>query len=178
MNTERDCSSCKAPISALYRCCECFNTSAVCAQCIVTQHRLQPLHRIQKWTGTYFDAHSLRDLGLIMYLGHCGAPCPTSFENKDMVLVHTNGIHQCLVQFCNCDDRVPHFQQLLHLRIFPATLKIPATAFTFELLETFHQLSLSSKITPYDYIDTLKKLTNIAFPQDVKVIFLLPPLVM
>lgn len=121
------------------------------------------------WTRTYFNTHTLRDLGLVMYLGHSGSPCPASLELKKMVIVHTNGIHHCLVQFCDCNDLVPNFQQLVLSRLFPATLTAPATAFTFDLLETFHQLTLCSKITPYDYFDTLRKLTNPAFPQDVDV---------
>lgn len=172
VNTGLVCSSCKAPDSAVYRCCECFDTSAVCAKCIVALHQLQPLHRIQKWTSTHFEGHSLCDLGLIITLcrkSRNGKPCPASFGEKEVIFVHTNGIHRCLVQFCNCDNDTPNFQQLLLRRLFPATLKDPATVFTFDLLRTFHQLTLSSKITQYDYIDALKKLTNIAFPQDVEV---------
>ncbi|KAJ3573929.1 hypothetical protein NP233_g2102 [Leucocoprinus birnbaumii] len=41
-------------------------------------------------------------------------------------------------------------------------------AFTFSALASFHQLSLCSKITAYDYYDSLKKLTNHAFPQRVE----------
>ncbi|KAJ3565598.1 hypothetical protein NP233_g7533 [Leucocoprinus birnbaumii] len=47
-------------------------------------------------------------------------------------------------------------------------LQFPKTAFTFQALETFHQLSLSAKITTYDYYDSLKKMTNHTFPQDVE----------
>lgn len=168
-NTGLACSSCKTPNSAFYRCCECFDTPAVCTECIVTLHQLQPLHRIQRWTGTHFEGYSLCDLGLTMNLCRDRKPCPASFVKKEVIFVHTNGIHRCLIQFCNCDTAAPNFQQLLLRRLFPATLKDPATVFTFDLLRTFHQLTLSSKITQYDYIDALKKLTNIAFPQDVEV---------
>lgn len=122
------------------------------------------------WTGTYFDAHTLHNLDFVMYLGHDGAPCPASVRLLEMVIIHTNGIHRRSVQFCDCNSLTENFQQLLILRLFPATLKFPATAFTFDLLDVFHQLTLCSKITPYDYFDTLKKLTNLAFPQDVEVI--------
>lgn len=104
-----------------------------------------------------------------MYAGHGGAPCPASVKHNEMIIIHTNGIHRRSVQFCDCNDLTENFQQLLLLRLFPATLKFPATAFTFDLLGTFHQLTLCSKITPYDYFDALKKLTNLAFPQDVEV---------
>ncbi len=158
---------CQEP--AMYRCCECFDASALCSGSIVSRHQLHPFHQIQSWTGTYFDTCTLKDLGLVICLGHGGARCPASCEVKEMVVVHTNGIHQCSLRFCDCNDIIQNFQQLMRSRLFPATVKFPATVFTFELLETFHQLTLCSKITPYDYFDTLKKLTNIAFPQDVEV---------
>ncbi|KAJ3556266.1 hypothetical protein NP233_g12018 [Leucocoprinus birnbaumii] len=65
-------------------------------------------------------------------------------------------------------DHLENYQQLLLARYFPATTQFPNTAFTFQVLETFHQLSLSSKITSYDYFDTLKKITSHAFPQEVE----------
>lgn len=175
MNTGSACSFCRVqnamnvPNKAEYRCNECFNAFALCAGCITTRHQLHPFHRIQKWAGMYFDTHTLHELGLVLYLGHGGSSCPVSVGLKEMVIIHTNGIHRRSVQFCDCNDEVPNFQQLMITRLFPATLKSPATAFTFELLQTYHQMTLSSKLTPYDYFDALKKLTNGAFPQDVEV---------
>lgn len=168
-NAGLKCSSCKAPDSARYRCRECVSASALCSTCIVSRHKFQPFHRIQVWTGAYFDAITLGDLGLVVCLGHGGSLCRASLRLKKMVIIHTNGVHHCSVRFCDCNDLTPNFQQLLLSRLFPATLTSPATAFTFDLLETFHQLTLCSKITPYDYFDTLRKLTNATFPQDVDV---------
>lgn len=169
VNAGGTCSSCGVKGSAKYRCRECFNTSAVCSKCIIKRHQLQPFHQIERWTGTHFDAHTLHDLGLVINFGHDGARCPASFQPKSLVVVHTNGIHHCSFQFCNCSEHTENFQHLLLLRLFPATLKFPVTVFTFALLETFHQLTRSSKITPYDYFDTLQKLTNAVFPQDIAV---------
>jgi len=170
-NAGLDCSSCGTKESAKYRCRECFMTSAVCSTCIIARHQHQPLHHIQAWTGTHFETYALRDLGLILYLGHNGTRCPVSFGPKPMVILHTNGIHRCLVQFCDCSDHVSNLKQLVYSRLFPATVSSPATAFSFELLTTFHQLTLCSKITPYDYFDTLRKLTDMVFPQDVEVTY-------
>lgn len=152
------CTSCGTLRLANYRCRECFNSHILCSECIVECHQSQPLHHIQAWTGTHFNTHSLHDLGLITYLGHGGKPCPASLGLTNMVNIHPNGIHCRSVQFCDCDDIIPNFQQLILARLFPATLKFPATAFSFKLLETFHQLTLCSKITPYDHFDALKKL--------------------
>ena len=36
----------------------------------------------------------------------------------------------------------------------------PQTAFTFEMLDTFHLLTLQSKISAYDYYSSLENKTN------------------
>lgn len=169
MNVGAQCSSCRKPDAAIYRCRQCFNMPALCSECIVTCHQRQPFHHIEKWNETHFDTYSLDDLNLVMYLGHGGQSCSASLKPKAMVIIHTNGIHRRSVQFCDCNNLIPNVEQLMLARLFPATLSSPATAFTFELLETFHQLTHSSKITAYDYFDTLKKMTDAAFPQDVQV---------
>ncbi|KAJ3567111.1 hypothetical protein NP233_g6578 [Leucocoprinus birnbaumii] len=155
LETERDvgkvCLSCTTNEPAIYRCTECLSCAAM----------------FQKWTGTHFTFTLLRDIGLILYIGHQGKPCPASSYTKDMVIVHVNGIHHCAVQFCDCNDIIPNYLQLFLACYFPATSQMPSTAFTFSALETFHQLSLCSKITAYNYFNTLKKLTNHAFPQNV-----------
>lgn len=168
-NVGQNCSSCRAKNSAIYRCRECFISLALCSACIVERHKHQPLHHIQAWTGTHFETHALCDLGLVLHLGHDGKLCPASLRPKEMVILHTNGIHRCSVQFCDCNSLVSNLKQLIYSQLFPATVLFPATAFSFALLTTFHQLTLCSKITPYDYFDTLRKLTNVAFPQDVEV---------
>lgn len=168
-NAGHDCSSCHAKNSANYCCQECFVSSALCSTCIVECHKHQLLHHIQAWAGTHFKTHTLFNLGLMLYLGHNGKSCPASLAPKEMVILHTNGIHRCSVQFCDCNDLVSNLKQLIYSQLFPATVSFPVTAFTFGLLLTFHQLTLCSKITPYDYFDTLRKLTKVAFPQDVEV---------
>ncbi|KAF7294743.1 hypothetical protein MIND_01011700 [Mycena indigotica] len=60
------------------------------------------------------------------------------------------------------------WEQLIEARLFPASWKRPETAFTFTALRHFHILSLTSKITPYDYVRSLSKLTDSVFPQDVE----------
>ncbi|KAF8582493.1 hypothetical protein K439DRAFT_1351087, partial [Ramaria rubella] len=60
--------------------------------------------------------------------------------------------------------------QLLHVGLFPATVedkfRIP-TSFTFGVLREFHIESLSSKISAYDYYDSLCRHINNAFPVTV-----------
>jgi hypothetical protein len=47
------------------------------------------------------------------------------------------------------------WNQLLRERWFPATLARPQTVFTFDCLETFHELTLQGKTSLYDYYHTL-----------------------
>ena len=41
-----------------------------------------PLHRIERWTGQFFDATSLNQEGFVLHLGHGGEPCPGSSTKK------------------------------------------------------------------------------------------------
>nr|VWO96150.1 Amino acid permease family protein [Ganoderma boninense] len=42
-----------------------------------TAHTSQPLHRIEFWSGMYYRAAWLRQLGVQIHCGHRGRPCPT-----------------------------------------------------------------------------------------------------
>ena len=119
----------------------------------------------QRWTGRFFESVTLQSMGLVLQLGHspgerCAAPVvgPRSF-----VVMHTNGFHPVTVQFCQCDHlrtAGTHVQQLLRHELYPATLEDPSTCATFRLMETFHMLTLQSKVTAYDFYLALQKLTD------------------
>ena len=73
------------------------------------------------------------------------------------------------IQFCHCEGGVLQVIQLSDHRYFPGTMVQPETVFSFGVLENFHAHMLSSKKSLYDYHDTLVKMTNAAFPQNVPV---------
>ncbi|KAJ2921118.1 hypothetical protein H1R20_g15975, partial [Candolleomyces eurysporus] len=50
--------------------------------------------------------------------------------------------------------------QLLRSSLFPATLTRPQTVFTFEMLDSFHKLTLEAKTTVYDYYHTIIRRTD------------------
>ena len=50
--------------------------------------------------------------------------------------------------------------QLLRRGWFPATLDRPRTAFTFDCLETFHELTLQGKVNLYDFYHTILRKTD------------------
>lgn len=92
-------------------------------------------------------------MGLRVQLGHddgqvCFKPqCGTD----DMVVIHVNGIHVVAVDYCNCFLKVPPRCQLLCFGWFPATMHRPWTCASFSALELFHSLTLTRKLTGYDF---------------------------
>ncbi|KAJ8495283.1 hypothetical protein ONZ45_g12926 [Pleurotus djamor] len=100
-------------------------------------------------------------MGLRVQLGHQGGKCPVpDAAPKVFTVLHVNGLHTVNVDFCNCHCRISRPYQLLRERWFPATVKLPATCATFELLRHFHGLSLCSKISAYEYYLNLERLTD------------------
>ncbi|KAG6839651.1 hypothetical protein C0991_000506 [Blastosporella zonata] len=72
---------------------------------------------------------------------------------------------QYLQEFINmdgCGDRPTesHVAQLLRSRLFPATVINPKTAATFRLLKTFELLSYESKVSAFQFSNTLSRLTD------------------
>ncbi|KAF7349568.1 CxC2 domain-containing protein [Mycena sanguinolenta] len=142
---------------------ESLSAAAVCPT--FEKHRENPLHRIEKWHNSYFVRTSLARLGLRVQLGHrpyerCSAPEPA---RSGFITIHTNGIHEMLVDFCGCErsaDAGPPEIQLLHAGWFPATHERPQTCATISVLEKFHQDTLQSKMTMYDFYGVLEKLTD------------------
>ena len=164
--------------AALFRCAGheyCFQGDLCCQSCTIQVHTKPslPFHRIEKWTGTHFTSTSLQAIGYILHLGHSGKHCPNVNHHKahprPMTIMHTNGSHKMLIQFCHCFQAPSDAIQLSNAQLFPATIVRPQTAFSFAVLDHFHQLTLSSKISLFDYYDSLTKLTEPTFPQDVSV---------
>jgi hypothetical protein len=161
--------------AALFRCAgqeSCFSGRLHCATCIVQQHKWLPFHHIEQWNGKTFVRHSLKELGYVLYLGHCGEKCDNLSERtlpRQMVIVHTNGFHMMLVHFCYCRNALSEPIQLCDEQLFPATLLQPRTAFTFSVLDNCHIHTLSSKKPMGDFHDALVKMTSPAFPQDIPV---------
>jgi hypothetical protein len=75
-------------------------------------------------------------------------------------VVHTNGIHLINLSFCECPGAAEKDIQLLCASWFPATLTRPCTAFTFDLLDSFHLLTLQSKTSAFDYYMSLEHKTD------------------
>ncbi|KZT38987.1 hypothetical protein SISSUDRAFT_968609, partial [Sistotremastrum suecicum HHB10207 ss-3] len=149
----------------LLTCLDCFQPELSCRECIVKSHRHAPLHRVQTWTGAFWERTSLQALGLTVQLGHTdSAPCraPHRYEAPITVL-HTNGFHEVAVDYCGCDvdpEGLLMRNQLLRARWFPSTLDKPQTAFTFDVLELFHQMTSVSGYSAHQFHSALQNLTD------------------
>jgi hypothetical protein len=76
-------------------------------------------------------------------------------------VISAHGIQSTAIDFCGCGkSSQDHVIQLLRARLFPATIKYPKTAATFDCLETFEKLSYVSKISAFEYYHTLSRLAD------------------
>ncbi|KAH8111697.1 hypothetical protein DFH11DRAFT_1512691 [Phellopilus nigrolimitatus] len=156
------CHAC-AGDDAHWRCLDCFGTPFSCHSCLIESHELLPLHRIEKWTGTFWEKSSLRSLGLKVHLGHAGKPCALPSPAKYLVVYHVNGFHLVDIVYCGCDmahGNLHKRNQLLRARWYPATTKDPGTAFTFAMLDQFHELTLQGKLSAHDYYQGLAHMSD------------------
>ncbi|KAJ7595288.1 hypothetical protein C8J56DRAFT_1115038 [Mycena floridula] len=168
--TANPCSECCSGDMSSYRCSDCWLRLPCCASCIVKQHELMPFHHIEEWTGQFFRRILLRDLGVLLCLGHNGARCSNciaTHPGRRLTVVHTNGVHKLHVLFCMCKDAVSESDQLFHAQLFPGTLTLPQTAFTFDVLNQFHIHTNESKKAAYDFHGALQRLTDNVFPDNV-----------
>ncbi|KZT12101.1 uncharacterized protein LAESUDRAFT_640833, partial [Laetiporus sulphureus 93-53] len=144
-----------------------------CTDCIITRHASFPLHCICRgmslttsciWISNVFDKITLRELGLIYQLGHAGASCSDPSPPCAICICDINGVHLVNVHFCQCgtlkNGIIYKWQQLLHTHFFSASTTWPQTAFTFDILDFFHELTLQGKMNLYDFYQTLQDVTD------------------
>ncbi|KZV68900.1 hypothetical protein PENSPDRAFT_581762 [Peniophora sp. CONT] len=158
------CASCQTP-GARYRCADCLFSSVVCQECMCKEHARLPLHRIGRWNDDFFAHTTLRQLGLVVCLGHGGARCPLA-EVRDviMTIVDISGVHTVAVSYCGCQNRplddtlAP--SQLLDIGWWPSTFVMPRTAVTAETCKLFQAFNQRGKLTAHDFWNGLVALTD------------------
>jgi hypothetical protein len=99
-------------------------------------------------------------LGLVMQLNHsvddlCANP--SHAFNNDFVILDSHGIHEVTLLYCNCNRTVSRTAQLLRARLFPATVIDPKTAATFRLLEAYQLLSFTSKVSGFEFYQSIAR---------------------
>ncbi|RPD55780.1 hypothetical protein L227DRAFT_588422 [Lentinus tigrinus ALCF2SS1-6] len=147
----------------LYRCEDCSDVGLHCQKCTLAAHLSHPLHRLRCWDNDHFTRVTLKALGHVVQLGHSpGDNCtnPRVPWGDDFVLLDVNGVHDLCVRFCGCERAIPHHLQLLRARWYPATSVSPKTAATFRVLETFHLLSVQSKLSAFEFYSMLSRRTD------------------
>ena len=115
------------------------------------------------WNGTYWVSQTLKELGLVIQLGHHpGESCrlPKIPYADDFMIIDSNGIHSVALWYCGCETAETHSRQLLWHHLFPATTNKPKTVATFMVLEEFHLLSFESKVSLYNYYSALTHRNN------------------
>ncbi|KAI6117514.1 hypothetical protein EV401DRAFT_2072574 [Pisolithus croceorrhizus] len=145
--------------------------------------------KVQRWNGAHYQPTSLMDLGFLWHIGHGGDLCPCNWSDPDpeesgyvtgdgppnhrksswfqMTIVHTEGIFSHEVSVCKCPGSDPNdwHLDLLHQRLFPASISKPKTAFTFDVLDHFLIDALECKTSAMGFYQKLKRFTNNAFPE-------------
>lgn len=161
------------PKDPLYRCKDCHGGGMRCHGCLKKSHQYLPFHRVEQWNGECFQDIPLHTLGVKLCLGHDGDEC-TSYgvwpRCPDIITVmHTNAIHRVHVRYCTCRDADEPWQQMLDYGMVAATHIRPSTAFTFDVLNQFQNFNLTSKVSAYDFCNSLRFQTDSVMPQDVPV---------
>lgn len=98
-----------------------------------------------------------------MQLGHrIGEKCsvPQRAFGDNFIVIDTGGIFPVGLDFCNCETAVDHAIQLLRSQWFPATTRIPKTAATFRVLNSFQLLSFESRTSVFDFYHSLVRLSD------------------
>lgn len=77
------CAHCLSP--GVWRCVDCLGRPLYCRTHCRDSHSKLISHRIQRWTGRFFLDSQIWEVGVKLYLGHAGAPCPT-YESSNVNL--------------------------------------------------------------------------------------------
>ncbi|KAF8057043.1 hypothetical protein FPV67DRAFT_1677798 [Lyophyllum atratum] len=65
------CNGCTDQNYGQWRCRDCTAPEILCRRCIRVTHRTNPLHRIERWTGEYFRAAEMWEVGGYLSVPHC-----------------------------------------------------------------------------------------------------------
>ncbi|KAJ3506738.1 hypothetical protein NMY22_g17151 [Coprinellus aureogranulatus] len=152
----------------------------MCEYCFINAHKHNPLHWAESWNSelSCFVRTDISTLSpsFAIHLEHCGNPCPSSYIDQEgnfieTTLVTLNGVHRTRVRFCTCKGIPDRVGQLMVAGFFPASVKRPKTAFSFEVLDHFERLQLECKVSAYDFCSCLRRATDDAFTSKVPDIF-------
>jgi hypothetical protein len=167
------CAAC-GELEARFRCLDCYGLHWWCQPCLIKGHSQHPFHRPQQWREGSLEKVSLWDLGYVFVLGNStfGHQCPDDenlFGDRQMVLIHINGVFRHSVRFCRCQGAIPEHEQLFTHRLFPSSFDRPQTAFTLEVLDYYAIDAMECKTSAHSFFQKLRRVTDNAFPDELPV---------
>ena len=85
-----------------------------------------------------------------------------STETQKTLAVDLSGYHIVHVRPCKCSESgfLENYQQFLRGDWYPASILRPKTVFTFDLLDTYHKISLQGKLNLYDFYNAIMQKTD------------------
>ncbi|KAF8131713.1 hypothetical protein K438DRAFT_1739696 [Mycena galopus ATCC 62051] len=162
---------------AQYRCVDCFNVPMWCRTCTVREHRYNPFHHIEPFDKTKLLVEDLSDIHLLVQTHPhpdprqpcCPHHCPGDPDISQFMIGDHNGFHTTWIEFCQCirPGDCTQWQQLVTVRLFPASYEQPQMAFIFTTMKQFHVHTLASKKSAYDYVKALCRLSKNAAPTTI-----------
>lgn len=60
-----------------WKCLDCVDRPVLCSACCRNTHQLNVFHRVEHWNGEFYTPAWLRQVGVIVHLGHNGSKCPS-----------------------------------------------------------------------------------------------------
>ncbi|PIL26690.1 hypothetical protein GSI_11217 [Ganoderma sinense ZZ0214-1] len=99
--------------------------------------------------------------------GTSSAPAATYGNNRMVVVVDLEGVHELPFTFCACPNAARDDLQLIDLGYYPASIRHPKTVFTTRLLDDFLLTNKECKTSARNYFNKLRRSTNPAFPHMV-----------
>lgn len=146
------------------RCLDCTRYPVYCRECIKSEHRMNPYHRIEiARPGNFCEATSLSKQGYILHLhqgnNSCSGDATKIKEIQNFVVVDSQSIHTFVVETCSCTGSSV-VDQLILAGLFPATFSSPRTAFTFDALDYYLIDNTICHTTAYSFNEKLKHRTN------------------
>ena len=71
------CPSCNIR-QTMWKCSDCVGCNNFCDDCVKVCHSSSPYHRVEHWTGTFFEPAWLCQANVLIHLGHGGLICPNN----------------------------------------------------------------------------------------------------
>ncbi|KAI6019504.1 hypothetical protein BKA83DRAFT_4057093 [Pisolithus microcarpus] len=178
----RICKKCQR--DGVYRCPDCMHQPLLCTNCCHTMHEAHPFHRIQQWTGAFFEDSALHMVSKGKERDHAtdnsqdpsvtddgewedvdNIPCHLRppVGSKYLTIVDVTGMHFLLVQACQCPNADSFHMQLFRAKLCPSTFEKPSTAFTFSVLDDFLRDNVECGTSGMNYYNKLHRVTSNVF---------------